>query len=70
MKLRNSRSRLSVFATLLITAFLLGYSAIATSKSAASSPIGSPVILQADGPVPTPPPPPPTNSSQNAVALV
>jgi hypothetical protein len=69
MNLQNSRSRLSVVATLLITAFLLGYSAVEKSKSAASGPLWSPLILQADGGVPLPPPPPPVKQSQSFVAL-
>jgi hypothetical protein len=69
MNLQNSRSRLSVFATLLITAFLLGYSAVERSKNTASSPLGSPVTLQADGNGPLPPPPPPVKQSQSFVTI-
>jgi hypothetical protein len=69
MNLQSSRSRPSVFATLLITAFLLGYSVVEKSKSTASSPLGSPLILQADGGVPLPPPPPPVKQSQSLVTL-
>ena len=69
MKLRNSRSRLTVFGTLLIAAFLLGYFAPEKSKSTTSSPFDSPLTLQADGGAPPPPPPLPLKPSQNVVAL-
>ena len=69
MNSQNSRSSLSVFATLLITAFLLSYSTVEKSKSTASSPLGSPATLQADGNGPLPPPPPPVKQSQSFVAL-